>query len=54
MTSHNAEGTHAGAVFGEGIYLAEEVGKCDQYVQVDKALDANGPLAELCGAFRWT
>ena len=37
-------GTNAGTAFGDGFYMAEDVGKCDQYVEVDVKLD---PTSEL-------
>ena len=37
-------GSSAGAVFGDGIYLAEDCGKADQYVDVDAAWDAESEL----------
>ena len=37
-------GQFAGTAFGNGIYLAEDVGKCDQYTRCDNAYDKNSPL----------
>ena len=37
-------GIGAGSAFGAGIYLAEDVGKTDQYVTPDRHYDASKPL----------
>merc|ERR1712023_296562 len=37
-------GTNAGAAFGDGAYLAEDIGKVDQYVKRDKAYNAHPAL----------
>jgi hypothetical protein len=37
-------GTNAGTAFGEGVYLAEDVGKTDQYVGADSAYDPSSDL----------
>jgi len=37
-------GTNAGTAFGDGVYLAEDVGKTDQYVTADCAYDAGSEL----------
>ena len=37
-------GTNAGTAFGEGVYLAEDVGKTDQYVGADSAYDPSNEL----------
>ena len=37
-------GTNAGTAFGDGVYLAEDVGKTDQYSTVDHAYDARSEL----------
>jgi len=37
-------GTNAGTAFGDGIYLAEDVGKTDQYVGADSAYDPSSEL----------
>jgi hypothetical protein len=37
-------GTNAGTAFGDGIYLAEDVGKTDQYVGADSAYDPSNDL----------
>ena len=37
-------GTNAGTAFGDGFYMAEDVGKCDQYVEVDVKLDPKSEL----------
>ena len=40
-------GASAGTAYGEGVYLAEDAGKCDQYVRVDDKLQSSGELEEL-------
>ena len=42
-------GSNAGTAFGDGVYLAEDAGKTDQYVQPDAELHARAkePLADL-------
>jgi hypothetical protein len=37
-------GTNAGTAFGDGVYLAEDVGKTDQYVGADSAYDPSSEL----------
>jgi len=37
-------GTNAGTAFGDGVYLAEDVGKTDQYVSADSAWDQSSEL----------
>mgnify|MGYP000882951896 FL=1 len=37
-------GTGAGTAFGDGVYLAEDVGKTDQYVSADSAYDPSSDL----------
>jgi hypothetical protein len=37
-------GTGAGTAFGDGVYLAEDVGKTDQYVGADSAFDPSSEL----------
>jgi hypothetical protein len=37
-------GTNAGTAFGDGVYLAEDVGKTDQYVGADSAYDPSSDL----------
>ena len=37
-------GTSAGTAFGDGVYLAEDVGKTDQYVGADSAYDPSSEL----------
>ena len=37
-------GSNAGTIFGDGIYLAEEVTKSDQYVEVDAVYDKKSDL----------
>jgi len=37
-------GTGAGTAFGDGVYLAEDVGKTDQYVSADSAYDPSSEL----------
>ncbi len=37
-------GTGAGTAFGDGVYLAEDVGKTDQYVGADSAYDPSSEL----------
>jgi hypothetical protein len=37
-------GTNAGTAFGDGVYLAEDVGKTDQYVSADSAYDPSSEL----------
>ena len=37
-------GTNAGTAFGDGVYLAEDVGKTDQYVTADCAYDKSSEL----------
>ena len=34
-------GAAAGALFGQGSYLAEDAGKCDQYTKIDLQLDGS-------------
>jgi hypothetical protein len=40
-------GASAGTAYGEGVYLAEDAGKCDQYVRVDDKQQSSGELEEL-------
>ena len=40
-------GASAGTAYGEGVYLAEDAGKCDQYVRVDEKQQSSGELGEL-------
>ena len=40
-------GTNAGSAYGDGNYLAEDVGKCDQYSEVDDNYTSLGSLGEL-------
>ena len=40
-------GTNAGTAFGDGVYLAEDVGKTDQYVGADSAYDPSCELHKL-------
>ena len=40
----NYSGTGAGNIFGDGVYLAEDVGKTDQYVGADSAYDPSNEL----------
>ena len=37
-------GTGAGTAFGDGVYLAEDAGKTDQYVGPDSAYDPSSEL----------
>ena len=37
-------GSHAGTAFGDGVYLAEDVGKTDQYTAVDARYDRTNEL----------
>jgi len=37
-------GSNAGTAFGDGVYLAEDVGKTDQYTRVDRRFDRNNAL----------
>ena len=37
-------GSNAGTAFGEGVYLAEDVGKTDQYVTTDASYDPKSAL----------
>ena len=39
-------GSNAGNIFGDGLYLAEDLGKADQYCTVDKPYDKGDPLHE--------
>ena len=38
------QGSNAGTAFGDGIYLAEDVGKTDQYVVADSTYDSKSDL----------
>ena len=37
-------GSHSGSAFGEGVYLAEDVGKTDQYSSIDAKYDPRSEL----------
>ena len=37
-------GTNAGTAFGNGVYLAEDLGKSDQYVELDERLSVSSEL----------
>ena len=43
LNEHYA-GTNAGTAFGDGVYLAEDVGKTDQYVGADSVYDPSSEL----------
>ena len=43
-TNERFSGSNAGTAFGDGVYLAENASKCDQYGKVDEKYDAGSDL----------
>mgnify|MGYP002829539126 CR=1 FL=1 len=42
--THRFSGTSTGTAFGDGLYFAEDAGKTDQYVTLDKGYEARNEL----------